>query len=249
MGVVYRAEDEKLRRTVALKVLLPATDPDGDGGEQARFLREARAAAAIKHPNVATIYEVGEAEGCAYLAMEHIEGKTLRQLLGERPPQAATPAPSSGLPIAVAVRVATQIARGLRKAHERGIVHRDLKPENVMLDEEQQVKVLDFGIAKHTATEQAPEPGVSVLAETVARPTGPGRVLGTPGYMAPEQARGASVDPRADIFSLGVILYEALAGVPPFRGDAGLDVLIATTRDTPTPLSTLGPSSTRSPSR
>ena len=225
MGVVYRAEDEKLRRTVALKVLLRELDAIDE--HRTRFLSEARSAAAITHPHVATIYEVGEAEGRAYFAMEYVGGPTLRQVLAAGP-----------MPIAEAVRVATEIVSGLGKAHERGIVHRDLKPENVMFDEERRVKVLDFGIAKRNMALATPS-GASAMAETMARPTQAGRVLGTPGYVAPEQARGEGVDPRADVFALGVVLYEALAGSPPFRGETGFDVLVATTRDTPTPLSEL----------
>ncbi|HEY3819062.1 MAG TPA: protein kinase [Polyangiaceae bacterium] len=226
MGVVYRAEDVKLRRTVALKVLRPELAAGDE--HRTRFLREARSAAAITYPHVAAIYEVGEVDGRAYLAMEFVDGKTLRQTLGGGP-----------LSVAEAVRIATETARGLAKAHERGVVHRDLKPENIMLDEDGRVKILDFGIAK--LRDVAAAPATSVLADTQGQPTQAGAVLGTPGYMSPEQARGENVDARTDLFSLGAVLYEALAGHAPFRGETGFDVLIATIRDAPASLGEVRP--------
>jgi serine/threonine-protein kinase len=192
MGVVYRAEDEKLRRTVALKVL-PRGD-DSSEERRARFLREARAAAAVTHPNIATIYEVGEDDGRVYIAMEYVRGQTLRALLAKGPP-----------PIREALRIARGVARGMARAHERGIVHRDLKPDNVMLDEESEVKVLDFGLAKRRVGEGF----ASHATET-------GRMLGTPAYMAPEQWEARPVDARSDVFSFGVMLYELVTGKRPF---------------------------------
>jgi eukaryotic-like serine/threonine-protein kinase len=185
MGVVYRAEDTLLGRTVALKFLPPALTPNLRA--KARFLDEARAASALDHPNICTIYEAGEtAEGQLYLAMAYYEGETLRQRL-ERGP----------LPVAEALDIVLQVARGLAKAHRYGIVHRDIKPANLMLTSDGIVKILDFGIAR------LPEKSQS------------GPLLGTPGYMAPEQARSGTVDARSDVWSLGVVLREMLPDAPP----------------------------------
>ena len=194
MGVVYRATDEKLRRDVALKVLPGALA--GDDERRRRFLREARSAASINHPHIATVHDVGEAAGRVYLAMELVEGTTLRARLA-----------GGALPAEESVRIAKQIARGLARAHERGIVHRDLKPENVMLTRDGDVKILDFGIAKLGAVEDSAS--AIGLQETQ---TAEGRVVGTPGYMSPEQMTGRPVDHRSDLFSFGVVLREMLAG-------------------------------------
>jgi eukaryotic-like serine/threonine-protein kinase len=189
MGVVYRAEDTHLGRTVALKFLPPTLTPDPRA--KARFLREARAAAALDHPNICTIYEAGEtADGQLYLAMACYEGETLRRRL-ERGP----------LPVAEALHIALQVARGLAKAHCQGIVHRDIKPSNLMITADGMVKILDFGIA------QLPDQTLS------------GPPLGTPGYMSPEQARGGEVDARSDVWSLGVALWEMLTGRRPGAGE------------------------------
>ncbi len=214
MGVVYRAFDGKLARDVALKVL-PA-ELLGDSERRARFLREARLAAAVTHPCTAAVYDVGEDGDAAFITMELIRGETLRVALEAGP-----------FDVTRAVRITRDIARGLAKAHESGIVHRDLKPENVMLDEEDQVKVLDFGLAKLREPEREGDPSTSTEA---------GRIHGTPSYMSPEQAKGKKVDARSDLFSLGVVLYEMLAGERPFRGDSTLEVLIAIDRDPPPPL-------------
>jgi serine/threonine-protein kinase len=223
MGVVYRAEDEKLKRAVALKVLPRAFADDEE--RRRRFLREARSAAAIDHPNIATVYDVGEADSRVYIAMQLVEGESLRSRLAR-----------GAMPVAEAVRVARAIARGLSRAHARGIVHRDLKPDNVMLDEEGEPKILDFGLAK--LREQREETARSLVehAETASQMTEEGRLLGTPGYMAPEQVRGKEVDARTDVFALGVCIYEMLAGARPFVGEATVDVLMAVTRDPPPPL-------------
>ena len=192
MGVVYRAEDSRLPRTVALKLLQP--ELTRSPAARQRLLREARAVAALDHPNVCTIFEVGETtEGRTFLAMACYDGETLAQRLQRGP-----------LPAAEAVEIAAQIAAGLEHAHERGIVHRDLKPANVMLTREGLVKVLDFGIAK-------------LVDET--RLTATGAAFGTPTYMSPEQIRSAAVDARSDVWSLGVLLYEMVAGEPPFGVD------------------------------
>jgi serine/threonine protein kinase len=224
MGVVYAAEDLRLRRKVALKVLPLAVVAHKE--RKRRFLREARSASAVMHPNLATVFDVGEADGTVFIAMEHVEGKTLRRLLED----------SGGkLQPAEAVRIARDAAAGLAKAHEAGVVHRDLKPENVMIAADGTVKVLDFGLAKLADT---PEPldadaGTETADDIASRA---GRILGTPGYMSPEQARGAAVDARSDVFACGVILYEMLTGSRPFRGATTVDLLAALERDEPRPV-------------
>jgi eukaryotic-like serine/threonine-protein kinase len=210
MGIVYKANDEQLRRTVALKVLPP--EYVGDAERKRRFVREARAAAAITHPNIAAVYEVGDAAGMTYIAMELIAGSTLRDHIARR------------LQVREAMRIATAVARALTKAHAKGIVHRDLKPDNVMISEDGEVKVLDFGLAKLDTRS---------LIEEQDTVTMEGRVMGTFGYMSPEQATAAEVDGRTDVFALGVMLFEMLTGERPFHGKRPLDVLVA--------LSTTGP--------
>ncbi|MDB5215582.1 MAG: Serine/threonine protein kinase [Myxococcaceae bacterium] len=225
MGVVFKATDEKLRRTVALKVL--ADDVVNDADRRRRFLREARLAASLTHPNIATVHDVGETDdGHIYIAMELVAGHSLRHRLekGALGPNAA-------------VRIAKDLTRALVKAHNLGIVHRDLKPDNVMVSDELEVKVLDFGLAKPVATDDArEEPGANASVVTED-----GRVIGTPGYMAPEQAAGRAVDARTDVFAVGVVLYEMATGVRPFRGDSAMDVIIATARDEPARPSALAP--------
>jgi serine/threonine-protein kinase len=224
MGVVYAAEDTTLRRVVALKLMRSV----GNAEARRRFLREARAAAAVSHPNIATILEVGEDEERIYIAMEHIPGDTLRARLAAAP---------KGLAVTEAIRIARDIARGLAKAHDVGVIHRDLKPENVMIDEEGHVKLLDFGLAKMAE----PPAAAGSDAATSDIMTESGRVLGTPGYMSPEQAKGGPVDARTDIFSFGVTLYEMLTGKRPFTGATRVDVLIAIDRDNPVPPSRVNP--------
>ena len=210
MGIVHRAEDLRLGRTVALK-LLPQ-DLSRDAVAKARFQQEARAASALDHPNVCTIFDVGEtADGQLYIAMPCYEGETLRDRL-ER----------GALPVDEAVDVATQIARGLAKAHRRGIVHRDVKPANLILTTDGVVKILDFGIAK--------------LTGAAADLTRAGSTVGTPAYMAPEQMRGDEVDARSDLWSLGVVLYEMLAGRRPFPGEHASMVREAVLNQQPEPL-------------
>src|SRR5262245_16812043 len=222
MGEVYLAEDTKLSRKVALK-LLPA-DFTQDAGRVRRFEQEARAASALNHPNILTIFEIGEANGTRYIATECIAGQTLRERLkGDRL------APSAALDIA------SQIAAALTAAHEAGIVHRDIKPENVMLRPDGIVKVLDFGLAK--LTEQRPA-AVDSRAQTLAKAhTDPGTVMGTVGYMSPEQVRGQEADHRADIFSFGVILYEILSGRRAFSGESAVEVMNAILKEDPPEIS------------
>jgi eukaryotic-like serine/threonine-protein kinase len=206
MGVVYRAEDENLRRPVALKVLPP--DVIANEERRMRFLREARAAAAIPHPNIATIYEIGEADGVVFIAMELVEGATLRGRLGKGP-----------LTIKDSLDIVLQIAEGLARAHRSHIVHRDLKPENVAITPASHVKILDFGLAKLLLENDGADGHHLTRVQTISgEKTEPGRILGTTSYMSPEQARGEVVDARSDIFSLGSVLYEMVTGRAAFRG-------------------------------
>ena len=197
MGVVYKAVDTRLDRTVALKVLSSAR---GTHEERTRFLREAKAASALNHPNIVTIYEYDSSGDRDFIAMEFIEGQTLRQIL-----DAAT------VPLETTLGYAMQVSGGLARAHQAGIVHRDLKPGNIMVTSEGVAKVLDFGLARWGT---ANEPG----ADDLTALTRVGTILGTPSYMAPEQAMGAPIDYRADIFSFGIVLYEITCGRLPFKG-------------------------------
>src|SRR6202521_5054088 len=225
MGEVYRARDSRLSREVAIKVLpsLTAADPD----RRARFEQEARSASALNHPNILTIYDIGEADGSLYIAMELVEGKTLRELV------AAEPLPTKKL-----LDTAVQIAEGLSKAHAAGIVHRDLKPENLMVSRDGFVKILDFGLAKLT---EPVSQEMSVLPTAIAAPTQPGTVMGTAGYMSPEQASGQPVDFRSDQFTLGSILYEMATGKKAFQRKTGAETLVAIIREEPEALSQAAP--------
>ena len=221
MGEVYLAEDTRLGRKVALKLLPKEFTSHAE--RVRRFEQEARAASALNHPNILTIFEIGEAAGAHYIATEFVDGQTLRERLE-----------SEKLPLSVALDVAIQTASALAAAHEAGIVHRDIKPENVMVRRDLIVKVLDFGLAK--LTERRP-PTVDSVAQTLALiNTDPGTVMGTAGYMSPEQARGQEVDARSDIFSLGVVLYEMFAGYAPFTGVNALDVISDILKTEPAPL-------------
>jgi eukaryotic-like serine/threonine-protein kinase len=216
MGRVYRARDTRLGRDVALKVLPPAAS----GREAlARFQNEVRAVAALNHPAIVTVHDVGEADGMPFFAMELIEGSSLRHLLA-----------AGALPLPRTLAIAAQIARGLAAAHARGIVHRDLKPENVMIAGDGVVKILDFGLAKLLAS--PPQAG----DETMDLATRPGTIVGTAGYMSPEQASGRAVDFRADHFAFGAILYEMIAGRRAFDAASTIETLAAVMRDEPPPL-------------
>ncbi len=226
MGEVYRARDAKLGREIAIKVLPPAMASDSD--RRQRFEQEARSASALNHPNILTIYDIGEVDGTVYIAMELVEGKTLRELVASSEP----------LPTKRLLDLAVQIADGLAKAHSAGIVHRDLKPENVMVSKDGFAKILDFGLAKLT---EAASQVQSVLPTAIAAPTEPGTVMGTAGYMSPEQASGQAVDFRSDQFALGSILYEMAAGRRAFERKTGAETLVAIIREEPEPLQQAAP--------
>ncbi len=221
MGMVWEATDLELERSVAIKLMRPESLESED--RRARFLREARTAAKVTHPNLATIYEIGEHEGEIFLAMELIKGRTLRETIAGRP-----------MPAGRVLSLASQIAEGLTAAHAAGVIHRDLKPENVMVDAEGRAKLLDFGLAK--LLDDGPmQDGNVTTAATMAGVTRDGRILGTVAYMSPEQARGRPVDARTDIFSFGVILYEMSTGLSPFAGETPTDTLTHILRDDPPP--------------
>ncbi len=218
MGDVFLAEDTKLERKVALKFLPPELSRDPDA--KARFIHEAKAAAALNHPNIVTVYEIGEHEGQVFIAMEYVEGRTLKELITIN----RTPSTVNRIPIPEVLDIATQIASGLAAAHAKGIVHRDIKPANVMLTDEGAVKIVDFGLAK---------------LKGLTRLTRSGTTLGTVAYMSPEQALGKDVDQRTDIWSLGVILFEMLTGRLPFAGEYDQAVIYAILNEEPEPVTAL----------
>ncbi|MGE0131083.1 MAG: protein kinase [Blastocatellales bacterium] len=217
MGEVYLAEDKRLRRKVALK-LLPARFTN-DAERAHRFEREAKAASATNHPNILTIYEIGQADGLRFIATEFVDGVTLRQAMQ-----------NDGMSVAESLSVAIQVASALSAAHEAGIIHRDIKPENVMVRRDGIVKVLDFGLAKLKPQQNLP---VDSQAATQRKITDPGTVMGTVGYMSPEQVRGQEADTRSDIFSFGMILYEMLSGKRAFNGASVADVMSAILKEDP----------------
>jgi len=211
MGVVYKAEDTKLKRTVALKFLRPELTKDPQA--KARFTQEAQAAAALDHPNICAVHEIGEAEGTTYIVMPCVKGQSLKEKIAAGP-----------LSIEEALDIAGQVAEGLKEAHERGIIHRDIKPANIMLTEKGQAKIMDFGLAKLTA------------AADVTQTLG---IMGTIAYMSPEQARGEAVDHRTDIWSFGAMLYEMLTGQLPFGRQPDQTLIYSILNDVPEPPSRL----------
>ena len=216
MGEVYRARDERLGRDVALKLVRPSSAKDPD--RLRRFEHEARAAAALNHPNIVAIYDIGMHDGVPFIVSELLEGKTLRERLAAGP-----------LSVRDAANFGLQIAEGLIAAHEKHIVHRDLKPENLFITKQNLIKILDFGIAKLVH----PESSKTLTVEALTTQTRTGSVLGTVAYMSPEQLRGKTIDGRSDIFSMGAILYEMLTGIRAFRGETDVDTITAVLRETP----------------
>ncbi|MDI1482796.1 serine/threonine-protein kinase [Polyangium sp. y55x31] len=216
MGEVYRAEDTRLRRKIALKVLRRGDEADSEtwGRAVARMLREARAVAALSHPGIVAIYDVGEHDGAPFIAMELVEGRPLRALVG------------GDEPLGTRLRILLEIARALSAAHQAGLVHRDVKPENVVVRADGAVKVLDFGIARKLSRASA-DPLGPTADGALSTMTAEGALVGTPAYMAPEQLRGEEIDARADQFAWGVLAYELLAGKLPFRSDKGAVSLMA----------------------
>ncbi len=216
MGVVYKASDSKLHRTVAIKAL--AAELVGDEKARTRFLREARAASAIDHPNICTVYEINEVEGVLFFVMPYIEGQNLKKYINGRP-----------LPVEQALEFALQISDALAEAHHRNVLHRDIKSANVMINERGQLKILDFGLAKLTKTSSEESLVMNELTQL-------GKPFGTASYMSPEQARGEAADARSDIFSLGIVMYEMLTGRLPFRGKTSVDVMHAVMHSEPDPI-------------
>src|SRR5215813_8382832 len=225
MGAVYRARDLQLGRDLAIKIL--TRDSNSDTSDLERFEREARSASGLSHPNIITIFEMGNVGDTYYIAMELVEGELLRNMLNRAP-----------ISLETTMSIAVQIAEGLAKAHESGIIHRDLKPENVMLSCDQFVKILDFGIAKLFDTN-------SISANTSSAPnafiTRPGTVLGTIEYMSPEQAKGLPLDFRSDHFSFGSVLYEMVTGKRSFQRATKAETITAILRDQPESVASLNP--------
>ena len=225
MGEVYRGRDTRLGRDVALKVISPRLV--GNESSRHRFEREARAASALNHPSIVTVYDVGETDGVSWIAMEWVDGRTLRQVFADGP-----------LPIEEGWSIARQIADGLAVAHAKGVIHRDLKPENVMIASDGRVRILDFGLARQSLPEGLDG---SLADETMSAfgATVDGVILGTVGYMSPEQASGGTVDFRSDQFSFGLLAYEMLAGQRAFVRANAIETLWATIREDPVPLSSI----------
>jgi len=214
MGVVYRANDPLLDRTVAIKTVIMSDDPQEMAEYEARFYQEAKAAGGLNHPNIVTIYDIGRSGNVAYMAMELLDGEELRTVMK----------PGTALEPARAVEIAAQVAEGLAYAHQHGVVHRDVKPANIMILRNGNAKITDFGIARMRQSEVRTQTGV---------------VLGSPRYMSPEQVAGKRAEPRSDIFSLGVILYEMLTGRPAFTGEDVTSVMYQILNVAPPPPSTV----------
>src|SRR5207249_863130 len=224
MGEVYRARDTRLGRDVAVKVI--AADGAANLDRLHRFEQEATAVAALDHPNILSIHDVGTENGTAYVVFELLEGETLRQRLEH-----------GALPTRKAVELAVQMCRGLAVAHARGLIHRDLKPENLFLTQDGRLKILDFGLAKLSESSEREQQRQKVRAGTA---TEQGILLGTVGYMSPEQARGKPADARSDLLALGAVLYEMLSGRRAFSGETPADLLSAILHADPPPLAGAG---------
>ncbi len=228
MGEVFLAEDTKLKRQVALKILPPEFAEDKD--RMSRFVREAQSASALNHPNIITIYEIGESDGTHFIATEFIEGETLsKHLKGEN------------ISLKSVLDIATQIASALQTAHSAGIVHRDIKPDNVMIRADGLAKILDFGIAKLSVASASADASSEDATAIKPQSTSPGMIIGTANYMSPEQAKGKVVDARTDIFSFGIVFYEMLTGKRAFEGETALESISSILKDEPQPVSQILP--------
>lgn len=226
MGIVYLARDTRLQRPVALKLLKPdlVSDPD----KKSRFLREARAAAALTHPAIAQVYDIDEDGGTMFIAMEYIDGRTVSRLIAD-----------GELDLIGTVEIALQIAEGLARAHEANIIHRDIKSDNIMVNRDGHAKLLDFGLAKLLETSPEKPGDLTDVGRTLTQEqahTLAGAVMGTINYMSPEQVRGRALDPASDVFSLGVVFYEMVTGERPFRGDSPVDTMHAIAFEEPKPV-------------
>ncbi|MBV8732282.1 MAG: protein kinase, partial [Acidobacteriia bacterium] len=222
MGEVFRARDSRLGRDVAIKILPPGLADSAE--RRRRFEQESRAAGALNHPNIVAVYDTGQQDGVAYIVSELVEGESLRELIRR-----------GSLPVRKAIEIAAQVAEGLAAAHSAGIVHRDLKPENIMLNREGRAKILDFGLARY-------QPSAAAAGDGTLTMTNPGMIMGTPGYMSPEQVAGAPADGRTDLFSLGIILYEMLAGKLAFERATTIETMNAILREDPPELPPAVPS-------